>query len=91
MQRGHSIEFFPELIQEKRFSNLTKKLTMFVEKSNENGTYEGIYIKEKLCVFKNFKNIYLHPFVNDRSICMSINDLEKFLKRYDISINWENL
>ena len=40
---------------------------------------------------KNFKNIYLHPFVNDRSICMSINDLEKFLKRYDISINWENL
>ena len=43
------------------------------------------------CDLKNFKNIYLHPFVNDRSICMSINDLEKFLKRYDISINWENL
>ena len=46
--KNSSIEFFPELIQEKRFSNLTKKLTMFVEKSNENGTYEGIYIKEKL-------------------------------------------
>ena len=46
--KSSSIEFFPELIEEKRFSNLTKKLTMFVEKSNKNGTYEGIYIKEKL-------------------------------------------
>ena len=40
---------------------------------------------------KQFKNIYLHPFVNDRTVCLSINDLEKFLKKYDISINWENV
>ena len=40
---------------------------------------------------KQFKKIYLHPFVNDRTICLNVNDLEKFLKKYDISINWENL
>ena len=40
---------------------------------------------------KKFKKIYLHPFVNDRTICLNLNDLEKFLNKYDISINWENL
>ena len=40
---------------------------------------------------KQFKKIYLHPFVNDRTICLNVNDLEKFLNKYDISINWENL
>ena len=43
-----SIEFFPELIQEKKFSNLTKSLTIFVEENQKNGILKGIYIKEKL-------------------------------------------
>ena len=37
---------------------------------------------------KKFKMIYLHPFVNDRTISLDINDLEKFLKKYHIYINW---
>ena len=40
---------------------------------------------------KQFKNIYLHPFVNDRTICLGMNDLEYFLKKYHISINWINM
>ena len=40
---------------------------------------------------KQFKKIYLHPFVNDRTICLDIIDLEKFLKKYDVFINWVNL
>ena len=40
---------------------------------------------------KKFKNIYLHPFVNDMTICLSIKDLENFLKKYHISINWIKL
>ena len=40
---------------------------------------------------KKFKMIYLHPFVNDRTICLGINDLEKFLRKYHISINWINM
>ena len=37
---------------------------------------------------RKFKNIYLHPFVNDRTICLGINDLEHFLKKHYVFINW---
>ena len=46
--RNSSIEFFPKLIQEKKFSNLSKNLTIFVEQYKKNGILKGIYIKEKL-------------------------------------------
>lgn len=40
---------------------------------------------------KQFKKIYLHPFVNDKTICLEINDLENFLDKYHITINWIKL
>ena len=40
---------------------------------------------------KQFEMIFLHPFVNDKTICMNINDLEKFLNKYHININWIEL
>ncbi len=46
--KNSTIEFFPKLIKEKRFSNLTRDLTIFVEKSQKDGFLEGIYIKEKI-------------------------------------------
>ena len=46
--KNSTIEFFPKLIKEKRFSNITKDLTIFVEKNKKDGFFEGIYIKEKL-------------------------------------------
>ena len=46
--KNSTIEFFPKLIKEKRFSNLTKNLTIFVEKNSKDGFLEGIYIKERL-------------------------------------------
>ena len=46
--KNSTIEFFPKLIKEKRFSNLNKNLTIFVEKNMKDGFLEGIYIKEKL-------------------------------------------
>ena len=51
--KNSSIDFFPKLIQEKKFSKVTKNLNIFVEKYKDNGTLEGIYIKEKL---KNKEN-----------------------------------
>ena len=41
--------------------------------------------------FKKIKNIYLHPFVNDRTVKMKFNDLVKFLYEYKIDINWINI
>ena len=46
--KNSTIEFFPQLIKEKRFSNLSKNLTIFVEENKKNGFLEGIYIKEKI-------------------------------------------
>ena len=40
---------------------------------------------------KQFKSIYLHPFVNDRTVKMKFNDLVTFLYEYDIDINWINI
>ena len=42
------MNFFPKLIKEKKFSNITKNLTIFVEKNVKDGFFEGIYIKEKI-------------------------------------------
>ena len=46
--KNSTIEFFPKLIKEKRFSNLSKNLTIFVEENKKNGFLGGIYIKEKI-------------------------------------------
>ncbi len=46
--KNSSLDFFPKLINEKKFSNVTDNLTIFVEEHNENGNLEGIFIKEKL-------------------------------------------
>ncbi len=43
-----SVDFFPKLIQEKKFSNVSRNITIFVEEYNGIDTFEGIYIKEKL-------------------------------------------
>ena len=46
--KNSTIDFFPKLIQEKKFSNLTRDLTIFVESYGKNGILEGIFIKEKI-------------------------------------------
>ena len=46
--KNSTIEFFPKLIKEKEFTNLSNNLTIFVEKNKMEGLLEGIYIKEKL-------------------------------------------
>ncbi len=46
--KNSSLDFFPKLITEKKFSNVMENLTIFVEEHEENGNLKGIYIKEKL-------------------------------------------
>ena len=43
-----SMEFFPKLLQEKKFSNVMQNLTIFVEENSDEGNLKGIYIKEQL-------------------------------------------
>ena len=46
--KNSRIDFFPKLIKEKKFSNITKDITIFVEDNKNQGILDGIYIKEKL-------------------------------------------
>ncbi len=46
--RNSSMEFFPKLLEEKKFSNVRQNLTIFVDGYSENGDLKGIYIKEKI-------------------------------------------
>lgn len=40
---------------------------------------------------KKFKKIFLHPFVNNKTIHLELNDLEKFLRNHNVHIIWIKL
>ncbi len=46
--KNSSLNLFPKLIQEKKFVNITKRMTIFIEENKKDGILEGIYIKEKI-------------------------------------------
>ena len=46
--RNSSLNLFPKLIQDKKFTKISKKMTIFVEENKKNGLLKGIYIKEEL-------------------------------------------
>ena len=46
--RNSSKELLPNLIQERKFSNLMRNLTIFVEEYDGDRSLKGIYIKEKI-------------------------------------------
>ena len=46
--KNSNVDFLPTLISEKKFINIFKDLTIFVEKYNKNGKIEKIFINEKI-------------------------------------------
>jgi lipopolysaccharide export system permease protein len=46
--KNSNIDFLPTLISEKKFINVFKNLTFFIEKYNQNGNIEKIFINEKI-------------------------------------------
>ena len=46
--KNSNVDFLPTLISEKKFINIFKNLTIFLEKYNKNGNIEKIFIKEKI-------------------------------------------
>ncbi len=74
--KNSSIDFFPKLIQEKKFSKVMDNLNIFVEEYNENGILNGIYIKEKLNTGEN-------KIIIAREGKLNQNDLGYNFKLYD--------
>jgi lipopolysaccharide export system permease protein len=46
--KNSNIDFLPTLISEKKFINVFKNLTIYIEKYNQNGNIEKIFINEKI-------------------------------------------
>jgi len=46
--RGSSVDFFSSIVQEKKFIDTVKNLTIFVEEKNKNGDLKNIILKENL-------------------------------------------
>ncbi len=46
--KNSSIDFFPKLIQKKKFSDILRNFTIYVEDYKDDGTFHGVYIKEKI-------------------------------------------
>jgi len=46
--KNSNIDFLPTLLAEKKFINVFEKLTIFIEKYNQNGIIEKIFITEKI-------------------------------------------
>ncbi len=46
--RSSNIDFFPNLIKEKKFIDTVSNLTIYVEKKNNQGNFENVYLKDKL-------------------------------------------
>ena len=44
--QSSNIEFFPSLINEKKFIDTVENLTIYIEKKNGNNQYENIYLKD---------------------------------------------
>tara|TARA_Y100000816_G_C25928665_1_gene484236 strand:+ start:394 stop:642 length:249 start_codon:yes stop_codon:yes gene_type:complete len=46
--KASNIDFLPKLISEKKFINVVKNLTIFVEEYEKDGTLKKIYINEQM-------------------------------------------
>ena len=48
--RTSNVDFFSSIVQEKKFIDTVKNLTIFVEEKNQNGDLKNIFLKEKINV-----------------------------------------
>ena len=51
--RSSNIDFFPNLVKEKKFIDTVSNLTIYVETKDKNGNYKNVYLKDKLDDYKS--------------------------------------
>ena len=51
--RSSNMDFFPNLIKEKKFIDSVKNLTIFVETKNKDGELKNIYLKDQMSIEKS--------------------------------------
>ena len=73
--RNSNIDFFPSLFQEGQFIDTVKNLTIFISSENPAGTYNNIFLKEKIDLKKSKVVFAKKGFLNSEG---SIKYLELF-------------
>ena len=52
--KSSSVNFFPQLLKEKKFIDTVNNLTFFIDSKNDNGELKNVFLKEKV------SNLSLH-------------------------------
>ena len=46
--KNSNIDYFPSLLKEKKFIETIDKLTIFINKKNDNGSFDNVYLKDQI-------------------------------------------
>ena len=92
--KNSELQFVPSLLKEKQFNDTVKGLTIFVDKKNDDGTYENILIRDDISVLTQVssessstifaKSAYLTE--NEKSLILLNGNIQKIEPDNDISI-----
>ena len=82
--RSSSVDFFPQLIKEKRFIDTVSDLTIFIDSKSNNGELRNIFLKEKLAE-DIFKVIYAKS-----GMLVDNNNMQYLLLQDGIFMNYDN-
>ena len=92
--KNSELQFVPSLLKEKQFNDTVKGLTIFVDKKNDDGTYENILIRDDIAVLTQLssessstifaKSAYLAE--NEKKLILLNGNIQKIEHDSDISI-----
>ena len=51
--KNSNIDYFPSLLKEKKFIDTVDKLTIFIDKKNNNGSFNNVYLKDQIAEDKS--------------------------------------
>ena len=77
--KNSQLQFIPSLLKEKRFNDTVEKLTVFVNKKNEDGTFENIFIKDEGSTLTNISSGGSGSTIFAKSGYVSSNEKKLFL------------
>ena len=91
--RNSNVDFFPNLIKEKKFIDVVENLTIFVESKNKNGDLKNIYLKDLVkenqsqIIYAESGKIVSENGTNFLVLDINNNNLTRFaFKRTDINL-----
>ena len=86
--KNSQLQFIPSLLKEKRFNDTVEKLTIFVNKKNDDGTFENIFIKDEGATLTNISSDGSGSTIFSKK--GNVSEDEKYLVLFNGSIHKKN-